>query len=107
MNETDIRVANFLMGFAILMEAAENEIIGKRYRVFDNSYAKQLDTCVNSHQDLYGKEFIIISEPYKKQVHEGVDYRLYGTKYREMVNVRSQRTGYEYEVMFRKDWIVR
>lgn len=96
----------FVIGVAIL-EAVETEsIIGKRIRVFDNSYCTRLDKHIDMHQDLYGKDFIIISEPYRKQVHKGTDLRIYGVNYEDMVKVRSQRTGYEYEVMFREDWIV-
>lgn len=94
-----------LLGMAILAE--ENSVIGKRIRVCDNSYINQLNTCVNSHQDLYGKEFIIISEPYMKQVHTTpLDLRIFGEKYVKMVKVKSPRTGFEYETMFVESWIV-
>lgn len=108
--EKDIR--SLIMGLLIAMGnevEQENEnvsMVGKRIIVKDNSYIKRVGVRQDNHIDLLGKEFVIVSEPYMKQVHEGVDFRIYGAKYVQMVKVFSLVTTQEYEVMFHEGWLL-
>ena len=87
-------------------------LIGRFIRANDNSYIK----CFTNgdvrgvgyfHYDLIGKEFVILSDqPYRVQVHYGVDYKIFGEQYEDMVRVISLETGKEYEVMFHEGWLV-
>lgn len=90
----------------VILVIENKSVIGKRIKVKSNSYITRLDRHVDNIQCLYGKEFIIISEPYRKQVHKGCDIRIYGECYKTMVKVKSPRTGYEYEIMFEESWLV-
>ena len=94
----------------LFADKEENEekvsMVGKRIIVKDNSYIKRVGVRQDNHIDLLGREFVIVSEPYMKQVHEGVDLRIYGEKYAQMVKVFSLVTMQEYEVMFHEGWLV-
>lgn len=78
--------------------------IGKRIKVRDNSYNHCIQT--NHWSNLIGDELIIISEPYEKQVHEGVDFRIHGEYWCTMVKAYNPRNGMTYEIMFHEGWLV-
>jgi len=82
-------------------EVEEYSIIGKRYEVRDNSYArcKTHDCEVGG---LHGRVYTIVSETYKASVH------LWEDEYKDvvMVDVKSDDTGLVYSVLFEENWII-
>lgn len=77
----------------------KHPLIGRRYKVQDNSYIKDLKTGCEG--GLYGKETIIISDPYT----EVIDF--YGNKNEHLfVNVFSTDSGRDYRVLFNEGWLI-
>lgn len=70
-------------------------IIGKEYKVFDNSYAT-CKTYGTKACGLHGKVYTITSEPYKARVKTILDRE----EDELMVDVRSKDTGIVYSVLF-------
>lgn len=87
----------------ITMPRESCELIGKKYIVKDNSYIVDLQNKNVKHTDLYGKEMIIIAEPFIKKIHNDFDdfsYEVY------MVEVISPITFKRYQVLFNESCIV-
>lgn len=79
-----------------------NNLIGKKYVPQDNSYIHEI---VNGKKkdwgSLIGVPCEIISKPYVITISNG-----YTKPYqRKMIQVKSLRTGFIYEVMFAESWI--
>lgn len=81
----------------------DSTIIGEEYCPKDNSYAK--DLTHNTDAQVYGHTFIITSDPYKKQVHEGFLLKHCGEHYHMMVKAIDPNSGFEYEMMFEPAWL--
>lgn len=74
---------------------------GKRYVPQDNSYVVDKDTGVEV-SGVVGKEFIIVSNPYKEKVKH-----IWGDETEHMfVDVFSLRSGHKYRVLFEENCIV-
>jgi len=82
-------------------EPPTHPLIGRRYKVMDNSYIKNLD---NNTEDcgLYGREVIIVGAPYVEKV-EG-----WAGEEREhtFVKVFSTDSQINYRVLFNEGWLV-
>ena len=78
-----------------------NPLIGRRYKVGDNSYIKDLATGIEG-VGLYGREVIIVSEPYAEVVH------CVGLPPKEhlFVKVFSTDSGRDYRVLFNESWLI-
>lgn len=74
-------------------------LIGKKYKVQDNSYITVKDSGVSG--GLYGKTVTIISAPYIKEVDT-----LYGKKQEMFIDVKSDESGLTYSVLFDEGWII-
>ena len=75
-------------------------LIGKKYKVQDNSYITVKDSGVSG--GLYGKTVTIVSAPYVKEVEA-----FFGEKRNEMfVDVKSEDSGLIYSVLFDESWVV-
>lgn len=96
MNE---RRNNIFCGIGMLTIQQEENFIGKRMIVQDNSYITtqgEVECC-----GLYGKVVELISEPYEATIKN-----IFGdTIKRTCVKVRSIETGIEYRTLFCEDWI--
>lgn len=119
--DTKISLKNAFILVGLIQAAIEEEIenngfvskysqIGKRTTVNENSYNKCLSNPAPigryAHYNLINGEFVIISEPYIKQVHEGSDLRLFGERYCNMVKVFSPSDGKVYEINFQEGWLL-
>lgn len=77
----------------------KHPLIGRRYKVQDNSYIKDLKTGCEG--GLYGRETIIVSDPYTEEI----DF--YGNKNEHLfVNVFSTDSGRDYRVLFNEGWLI-
>lgn len=75
-------------------------IIGFHYKPTDNSWAVNVKNGCEAY--VTGKVFEIMSDPYPKCVTEVTDTKsLY-----EFIQIRSPRTGNEYEVLFKESDII-
>ena len=89
----------------IIIIVTDSTIVGSKYCPKDNSYAKNL-TNDSDHARVYGHTFILTSEPYKKQVHEGFFLKNLGEYWRLMVKAIDPCTGFEYEMMYEPEWLM-
>ena len=89
----------------IIIIVTDSTIVGSKYCPKDNSYAKDL-TNDSDHARVYGHIFILISEPYKKQVHEGFLLKDFSEYWRLMVKAIDPCTGFEYEMMYEPEWLI-
>ena len=98
-----ILVMSAMIDLLILAEMArvmKPSVIGRAIIPMDNSYATSVETDCDTR--VYGKKFVCLTEPYKKEV---ANYC--GTPhYAEMVKVKSVETGREYEIMFAEEFLV-
>lgn len=79
----------------------EHPLHGKRYVPQDNSYAMDKATGVEVG-GVFGKEFIIVSDPYKEKVKH-----FWGSETEHLfVDVFSLRSARKYRVLFQESWIV-
>lgn len=90
-----------LIGEELKREQKYN-LIGRKYTVKDNSYIREIvDGYKRDYRcDLYGETVIIVSQPYITIV-EGV----LKPHEQRMIKVKSLKTGFIYEVLFRETWI--
>lgn len=94
---------------SIVIDDAEDEndedkhpLIGKRYIVEDNSYAMDKESGVEA-DGLNGKEYIIVSDPYK----DSVKSRWTDESHEHMfVDVFSLRSARKYRVLFQERCVV-
>ena len=79
-----------------------NQLIGKKYVPQDNSYVSEIINGKKRDSGyLIGVPCEIVSRPYIITISNG-----YTKPYqRRMIRVKSQRTGFIYEVMFAESWI--
>lgn len=82
----------------------EFAIGGKTYIPQDNSYARDITNDCDTTA-VYNVPLIIVSLPYKKQVHTGWWLTEFGEKYLMMIQAMDINTGYIYEVMYCPAWI--
>ena len=77
-------------------------LIGKKYIPQDNSYIREIisDEKMNYHCSLIGVPCRIISYPYIAEVQTFTR-----DKRERMIKVKSLKTGFIYEVLFRESWI--
>ena len=75
-------------------------IIGFHYKPTDNSWAVNVKNGCKAH--VTGKVFEIMSDPFTKYVTAGTDTKLLY----EFIQIRSPRTGNEYEVLFYESDII-
>lgn len=80
----------------------EHPLIGRRYKPMDNSYIKDLESGVDSGVGLYGKEVIIVSDPYVDTIKD----RICGDYERLFVDVFSTDSGRKYRVLFNEGWLI-
>lgn len=80
-------------------ETDKHPLIGRRYKVGDNSYIKDLKTGCEG--GLYGRETIIVSDPYTEEIES------FGVKHEHLfVNVFSTDSGRDYRVLFNEGWLI-
>lgn len=89
----------------IIIIVTDSTIVGSKYCPKDNSYAKDL-TNDSDDARVYGHTFILISEPYKKQVNEDFLLESLGECWRLMVKAIDPCTGFEYEMMYEPKWLM-
>ena len=82
-------------------EPPTHPLIGRRYKVKDNSYIKDLDANIEGG-GLYDREVIIVGEPYV----EYVDSICSGSKPYVFVKVFSTDSQRNYRVLFDEGWLV-
>ena len=107
-------VADLLTDIAFLASVYGNEekdedfkdkhpLIGRRYKVGDNSYIKDIESGVDSGIGLYGREVIIVSDPYVEETKEF--WQNEPTKHL-FVNVFSTDSSRKYRVLFDEGWLI-
>ena len=81
----------------------KHPLIGRRYKVGDNSYIKDIESGVDSGVGLYGREVIIVSDPYVEEI---PSYFSDEPKKRLFVNVFSTDSARKYRVLFDESWLI-
>ena len=89
---------------AILAPSTEDEdehpLIGRRYKVGGNSYIIDKESGLDG--GLYGREVIIVSDPYVETVKD----RIIGDHDHLFVDVFSTDSGRKYRVLFNEGWLI-
>lgn len=80
-------------------ETDKHPLIGRRYKVGDNSYIKDKETGLEG-MGLYGREVIIVSDPYVETAGAFVE------REHLFVDVFSTDSARKYRVLFSEDWLI-
>lgn len=97
----DLIFLNSLFGSDTSTDEDEHPLHGKRYVPQDNSFVIDKETGLEVG-GVFGKEFIIVSDPYKEKVK-----RIWGGETEHLfVDVFSLRSARKYRVLFQEEWIV-
>ena len=81
--------------------AERHPLIGRRMKVQDNSWI--IDKETGCETDLYGREVVVVSDPYKEIIYTRWDD---SPIERLFVDVASLDTGRRYRVLFRESWLI-
>lgn len=97
---------NLITESQVIKKHKYTSLIGKLYLVKDNSYISRIFPCgskdSNSFYDLYGKHYLIASDPYETSVtSRGEECYIRKTMIKVM-----DTAGRYYEVMYQPGWVI-
>ena len=98
---TDIAILNSILAPKQEDDTDKHPLIGKRYIVYDNSYAIDKESGA-SVSGLHDKEYVIVSDPYVEEI-----TNIVGVKVKYLfVDVFSLRSARKYRVLFQERYVL-